>query len=51
MAAVPDLVTIDEIRAAAGRLDGVALRTPLVPYPASPSDGGTPRSLPERPRS
>jgi threo-3-hydroxy-L-aspartate ammonia-lyase len=37
MAAVPDLVTIDEIRAAAARLDGVALRTPLVPYPASPA--------------
>jgi len=30
---VPELVSIDEIRAAAAGLDGVALRTPLVPYP------------------
>jgi len=30
---VPELVSIDEIRAAAARLDGVALRTPLVPFP------------------
>jgi threo-3-hydroxy-L-aspartate ammonia-lyase len=39
-----DLVTIDEIRAAAARLDGVALRTPLVPYPASVAapDGASP---------
>jgi threonine dehydratase len=27
-----DLVTLDDIRAAAGRLDGIALRTPLMPY-------------------
>ncbi|HXP22162.1 MAG TPA: threonine/serine dehydratase [Streptosporangiaceae bacterium] len=27
-----DLVSIDEIRSAAGRLDGVVLRTPLVPF-------------------
>ena len=30
---MPELVSIDEIRAAAARLDGVALRTPLVPFP------------------
>jgi threo-3-hydroxy-L-aspartate ammonia-lyase len=30
---VPELVSIDEIRAAAASLDGVALRTPLVPFP------------------
>ena len=29
---MPDLVSIDEIRSAADRLDGVALRTPLVPF-------------------
>jgi len=28
----PDLVTIDEIRAAATTLEGIALRTPLVPF-------------------
>jgi threonine dehydratase len=34
---VPDLVTLDDIRAAAARLSGVALRTPLLPLPgASP---------------
>jgi threo-3-hydroxy-L-aspartate ammonia-lyase len=32
---VPELVTIDEIRAAAGRLAGVALRTQLLPFPAA----------------
>jgi threo-3-hydroxy-L-aspartate ammonia-lyase len=32
---VPGLVTIDEIRAAAGRLAGVALRTQLLPFPAA----------------
>jgi threonine dehydratase len=37
---VPDLVTIGEIRSAAGRIDGVTLRTPLVPYP-----GADPRLL------
>ena len=30
---MPELVSIDEIRAAAARLHGVALRTPLVPFP------------------
>jgi threonine dehydratase len=30
---VPELVTIKEIRAAAAGLDGVTLRTPLVPFP------------------
>jgi threonine dehydratase len=30
---VQELVSIDEIRAAAAGLDGVALRTPLVPFP------------------
>ena len=30
---MPELVTIDEIRAAAGRLAGVALRTQLIPFP------------------
>jgi threonine dehydratase len=39
-APIPDLVTIDEIRAAAARLDGIALRTPMLPFPASPSDDG-----------
>src|SRR5215467_8425109 len=34
------LVTIEEIRAAAGRLDGVIVRTPLVPFPET-----TPRLL------
>lgn len=29
---VPDLVTIGEIRSAAARLEGVTLRTPLLPY-------------------
>ena len=29
---MPELVSIDEIQAAAGRLAGVALRTPLVPF-------------------
>src|SRR5215472_4595951 len=29
---MPELVGIDEIRAAADRLDGIALRTPLVPF-------------------
>jgi threo-3-hydroxy-L-aspartate ammonia-lyase len=37
---VPSLVSIDEIRAAAARLDGVAFRTPLVPFP-----GADPRLL------
>jgi threonine dehydratase len=32
---VPDLVTLDDIRAAAGRLYGVALRTPLLPLPGA----------------
>jgi threonine dehydratase len=30
---VPELVSLDEIRAAAAGLDGVALRTPLIPFP------------------
>ena len=30
---MPELVTIDEIRAAAGRLAGVAFRTQLIPFP------------------
>jgi threonine dehydratase len=30
---VSDLVTAGEIRAAARRLDGIVLRTPLVPFP------------------
>jgi threo-3-hydroxy-L-aspartate ammonia-lyase len=30
---VVSLVSVDEIRAAAARLDGVAVRTPLVPFP------------------
>ena len=29
---VPDLVTIDDIRAAAERLRGITIRTPLVPF-------------------
>jgi threo-3-hydroxy-L-aspartate ammonia-lyase len=32
---VPDLVTIGEIRSAAGRIDGVTVRTFLVPYPGA----------------
>jgi threonine dehydratase len=32
---VSDLVSVDEIRAAARRLSGVTVRTPLVPYPRS----------------
>ena len=36
----PALVTIEEIRAAAERLDGVTVRTPLVPFPET-----TPRLL------
>jgi len=35
-AAVADLVGIDAIRAAADRLEGVIVRTPLVPYDAPP---------------
>jgi len=31
---MPELVGINEVRAAAGRLDGIALRTPLVPFAA-----------------
>src|SRR5215472_759154 len=34
------LITVGEIRAAAGRLDGVTVRTPLVPFPET-----TPRLL------
>ena len=30
---MPALVSVDEIRAAAGRLDGVAIRTPLLEFP------------------
>jgi threonine dehydratase len=37
---VSSLVSVDEIRAAAARLDGVAYRTPLVPFP-----GADPRLL------
>ena len=32
---MPDLVTISDIRSAAARLDGVIVRTPLVPYPGA----------------
>lgn len=32
---MPPLVSVDEIRAAAARLAGVAVRTPLVPFPAA----------------
>jgi threonine dehydratase len=32
----PPLVTVEEIRAAAGRLEGIALRTPLVEFAAGP---------------
>jgi len=35
---VRDLVGIDEIREAARRLDGVAFRTPLVPFPGAAPD-------------
>ena len=30
---MPSLVSVEEIRAAAGRLSGVAIRTPLLPFP------------------
>jgi threonine dehydratase len=33
---VPDLVTLPDITAAAGRIAGVAVRTPLVPFPGQP---------------
>jgi threonine dehydratase len=33
---VPELVSLDQIRAAAGRLAGVAVRTPLLPWPSDP---------------
>ena len=33
--AVPPLVTVEEIRAAAARLAGVTVRTPLVPFPGT----------------
>jgi threo-3-hydroxy-L-aspartate ammonia-lyase len=32
---VAELISIDEVRAAARRLDGVVVRTPLVPFPAA----------------
>jgi threonine dehydratase len=44
----PDLhlVTVDEIRAAAERLRGIAVRTPLLPFgPPAPHDSDTPRVL------
>ena len=34
-----DLVSLDEVRAAARRLRGVAVRTPLVPFPAAARNG------------
>jgi threonine dehydratase len=37
-AAPADLVGIDAVRAAAGRLRGVVVRTPLVPYASPPDD-------------
>ncbi|HCU97586.1 MAG TPA: threonine dehydratase [Actinobacteria bacterium] len=37
---MPSLVSVEEIRAAAGRLSGVAVRTPLLPFP-----GARPRLL------
>ncbi len=45
---MPDLVSIDEIRAAAVRLDGIALRTPLVPLRTSPDATFAPDSLATR---
>jgi threonine dehydratase len=36
---VPDLVSLSDIRAAARRLDGAIVRTPLVPVPAAPVPG------------
>lgn len=35
---MPDLVSIDDVRAAAKRLSGVAVRTPLVPWPRPGDD-------------
>jgi threo-3-hydroxy-L-aspartate ammonia-lyase len=37
---VAELVSVDEIRAAAGRLRGVAVRTPLIPFTARASAAG-----------
>jgi threonine dehydratase len=37
---VADLVSVDEIRAAAGRLRGVTVRTPLIPFTAQASAAG-----------
>ena len=33
--ATVDLVTLEEIRAASARIEGLALRTPLLPFPCS----------------
>lgn len=40
-----ELVSLDEIRAAAGRLRGVAVRTPLIPSGAPPGPGRPPALL------
>jgi threonine dehydratase len=41
---VAELVSLDEIRAAARRLDGITVRTPLVPVPAAMTPGPGPGS-------
>jgi threo-3-hydroxy-L-aspartate ammonia-lyase len=42
---VADLVSLDEIRAAAKRLRGVTIRTPLLPFPGAASAAGPPALL------
>jgi threo-3-hydroxy-L-aspartate ammonia-lyase len=55
---VVDLVSLDDVRAAARRLDGVVVRTPLIPFPASVSrpqrpqqPAGSPASVLIKPES
>jgi hypothetical protein len=42
---VADLVSLDEIRAAAERLLGVTIRTPLLPFPGASAAAGPPALL------
>jgi threonine dehydratase len=52
---VAELVSLDEIRAAARRLNGVVVRTPLVPFPGAggliPAGAGQPPNLLVKPES
>ena len=45
---MPSLVSVDEIRAAAARLAGVTVRTPLVPFPLNGGDPARTITLPKR---